>query len=76
MTTTQHGTRSRYAKGCRCPQCRAATAAYSAQLVARRVAQGAIPTVHGLSTYNNFRCRCDVCRAAMASYQRTRRAAR
>ena len=51
--------------GCRCPDCRAAHAAYVSAARARRIANGAPTTAHGKpSTFDNYACRCDLCVAA------------
>ena len=67
--STRHGHRNGYyVDGCRCPECKAAAAAYQKSLRARR--KGNCPpeshgTRHG---YTHFGCRCEPCTAANASY--------
>ncbi len=66
-------THGRYKSGCRCGDCRAASAAYTA---ARRAAWRANPPdpaflSHGRpSTYTEYGCRCGDCAAAMSDWQR------
>lgn len=57
----KHGTRTRYAKGCRCDPCKTAGYEY------RRQAKGSQPNKHGTYTaYSWNGCRCDECKAAGA----------
>ncbi len=79
---TEHGTRTGYARGCRCGQCRAYNAAYSqAQRDARpktpkkpRSDKGVKKVFihdedHGTTRgYGFFRCRCERCTRAAAEY--------
>lgn len=55
----EHGTVSRYGKGCRCAPCTAANTAKAREARARR--KGKQPPTHGYSAYNNWNCRCEVC---------------
>ena len=79
MSADDHGSRSTYMHhGCRCNDCRAATAAYEFRRrarLAREVAGGLYDVEHGShSTYVNYLCRCGPCTAASAEYHRKRRA--
>lgn len=54
-----HGTRYRYAQGCRCDDCKRVVSEY------QRSFRGREPAVHGtFSSYTNYACRCDLCKAA------------
>lgn len=72
--TAVHGSRSMYAIGCRCQECRAAVASASRSLRERQRQMGIdhpelIP--HGTYTgYTNWCCRCDECRKASREYQK------
>lgn len=81
VTDGRHGTTSSYVKGCRCELCRAANAAYSAVVRARRPKQmrkprsdkgvkrkSDGPKEHGTFSAYKHPCRCDLCRAAAAKY--------
>lgn len=68
----KHGTRSRYNnQKCRCPECKAASAAY-----ARSRRENSDPAklpseAHGKpGTYTNHACRCDLCKQAWRAYMR------
>jgi hypothetical protein len=64
-----HGIRSTYNAGCRCDECRAANAAWSAHLRARGWS-----VRHDLVGYRIYGCRCEVCTLANTEYQREYRA--
>lgn len=65
----EHGTLSRYQRGCSCDACRRANAASVAQRKAR-AAGTAKPWMHGrLNTYNYYACRCEACCQANRDYQ-------
>lgn len=71
----EHGTTTGYnTHGCRCDQCRAANAAYSRSLAARKRAGEPVrecsraPITHGTTRGYNRGCRCDDCRAARRRY--------
>lgn len=57
--TAEHGTESRYGRGCRCEACKAASAASRRK---RRATPN--PAVHGTATSYGNGCRCDECRQA------------
>jgi len=64
-----HGSETRYSRGCRCEPCRRA----AADARARRRLMPAVSR-HGVySSYSNG-CRCDECRAAYAKHRREQRA--
>lgn len=80
-----HGTRGRYARGCRCDECRAYNARVSAHYRSLYRRPGAkktrsdkgikkgpqVPLVHGTSSgYRSHQCRCDECRRWAADYNR------
>jgi hypothetical protein len=73
----RHGTRNMYNQGCRCQECKAATAAYArGRRKAKKVLADATPEMveHGkYSTYTNWRCRCELCCAANLEYHHARR---
>lgn len=62
-----HGTRNRYAGGCRCDLCRDANRLYAKEMSDRRrgrLAEMFDQLPHGsANTYRNWGCRCDACRA-------------
>ncbi len=59
--STPHGTHSKYARGCRCNECREAHRVYTA---ARRKAALAAGTLsHGRRSTFDAGCRCPKCRA-------------
>lgn len=60
----EHGTGSRYRRGCRCTSCRQANTTRVRAQRDKRQAAGAEPPEHGVSGYKNYRCRCDTCVAA------------
>jgi hypothetical protein len=81
---SEHGTRTGYARGCRCDECRAYNALYSS---GRRAQEPKTPRKtrsdkgvkkvsltlddHGTTrAYTYFRCRCDACKKAASSYNR------
>lgn len=78
-----HGTRSRYARGCRCEPCRDANAAYVTRWrhrtgrtdPARAIPAGTMAR-HGTETRHRYGCRCEACRAANAKAQGRRWRAR
>lgn len=74
----RHGTTNGYCNlGCRCAACRAAWAAYCADVKARREPLAADDPRHGRdATYTNHRCRCAACKAAHAVANARRKAAR
>lgn len=60
-----HGTRSRYASGCSCDECRRAIREYHRQLTQRGVAPN-----HGTNSgYSNYGCRCEACTRAHRDYE-------
>lgn len=66
----EHGLNG-YARGCRCPTCKAANAAYQAAMRKHRRAVGPPSNVqHGASCYSNWGCRCDICKTARSEYER------
>lgn len=77
--TAMHGSRRRYADGCRCRQCRLAIRFYARERQARAVAAGPRKNGHhGTSSeYINHACRCGPCTAAhsakCAEYARRRK---
>ena len=84
MATTsgrvEHGTLSRYAKGCRCDDCKGAN---RERTRAWRRAHATVDTQaipHGASGYTNYGCRCETCtdghRVRCNDYRSTRRAAK
>jgi hypothetical protein len=76
MSTAQHGNRSRYTAGCRCPRCTAAHNDYQRDLQRRRRAHGLPPgdPRHGSMTgYDNHGCRCTPCREAATRLRQRRR---
>lgn len=74
MTTSEHGKRGTYTKGCRCDACREANRSY---IESRRRAAGVQParlgpqSEHGTPGRYKRGCRCEACRAGEAA--RTRR---
>ncbi len=70
----RHGTSNGYKNlHCRCDRCRAAWAAYTAELRAERIEFGlaADDPRHGkATTYGNWGCRCRPCRDAWAAARR------
>jgi hypothetical protein len=70
-----HGTRSRYAAGCRCDLCRKANADWQFSACLRRAENLAYADVkHGSKdTYNNWMCRCTPCTTANAEHSRKTR---
>lgn len=85
----EHGTRTGYARGCRCGDCRAYTARYSYERRAMQPKQtrrarsdkgikkvSIKPEDHGTTrAYAFFKCRCDACKRAASDYNRTWREA-
>ena len=65
----EHGTRSQYRKGCKCPACKAAEAAYKREQVSRAAAK-TIP--HGTVQGYVYKCRCDACVQAKREYEKSR----
>ena len=59
-TASTHGSRNRYAKGCRCEKCTRSARDYMRKLRER----GGEPPSHGHSGYINYGCRCAVCTRA------------
>lgn len=58
----EHGTLSRYVKGCRCEQC---TEANRERTRARRAAHAGTPAEefrHGATGYTDYGCRCETCK--------------
>jgi rubredoxin len=75
MAEIAHGTASGYeAKGCRCPECRAAMTEARRRVRARRrelAARGGRPVEHGTwAAYTTDGCRCPECRAFKAAYMK------
>lgn len=80
----EHGTRTGYARGCRCDLCKAFTATYSRDYRAKQpklprrprsdmgVRRVSIrPEDHGTTrAYSYFKCRCDACKRAATDYNR------
>lgn len=80
----EHGTRTGYARGCRCGSCRAYNAGYSKTVRERQpklprkprsdkgIKKVSIkPEDHGTTRgYGFFKCRCDACTKAAADYNR------
>jgi predicted transcriptional regulator len=62
----EHGTLSRYEKGCACDPCRAANRAHHRSLLGKK------PPTHGASGYSNYGCRCRVCRNGKLVYDRSK----
>ena len=60
----QHGKRSAYNRGCRCPECQEANLLHKREYRARVQAEGREPRTHGYGGYTNWGCRCEVCKAA------------
>lgn len=74
MATPLHGTSARYARGCRCSECRAEAARRVREW--RHDVAGRTPpdTVHGtIHGYSNWRCRCELCRHAKSTYDHARK---
>lgn len=85
----EHGSRTGYARGCRCTSCRAYNARYSRTVRERQpklprrprsdkgVKKVSIkPDDHGTTRgYGFFKCRCDACTRAASDYNRTWREA-
>jgi hypothetical protein len=65
----KHGTRSQYRKGCKCPACKAAEAAYKREQVSR-AATKTIP--HGTVQGYVYKCRCEACVQAKRAYEASR----
>lgn len=68
-TDPPHGTALKYRHGCRCTDCRAASAAEKLAFIARQRATGLKPgdPRHGTAVgASNWGCRCSDCRAALA----------
>jgi hypothetical protein len=74
MTTSPHGTLSRYVNlHCRCQACREANTIHHRAYRAVPVQLAKDDPRHGkASTYNNYACRCGECSLAKAEYERSR----
>jgi len=72
MTTgesTRHGHHNGYyVDGCRCDLCKAACAAYTRMMRAKRRANIPLHDEGSRHLYANFGCRCELCKAANATY--------
>jgi hypothetical protein len=64
--TAQHGSLSRYSRGCACEECRRANRESHRSLIGRP------PPTHGASGYTNYGCRCQVCRDGRLVYERAK----
>lgn len=66
------GTHRGYCNGCRCDECKAATAAYQRERrAARKASIQGDESWHGtLSGYTNYQCRCAECSSAWTTYGR------
>lgn len=74
----EHGTRTRYGKGCRCLSCRVANRTYMRSLRAKHLAAGlaAGDSRHGTpGGYTHYGCRCTDCTAANTAACRRSRTA-
>lgn len=74
---SEHGTITRYVRGCRCDECRGANNAYKrkhGQTTRARARSGHLAPdapQHGtVGGYTNHACRCEPCRTAYATYRR------
>jgi len=74
---SDHGTRARYKRGCRCVRCNDANTAHGARMRANakaRSAEQAALVPHGeISGYTYWGCRCEKCGRARRSYDRAYR---
>jgi hypothetical protein len=66
---SDHGTTSRYSKGCRCADCTEASVAYQMKRKAIKIANGFENCTHGLASTHTLGCRCDDCRDGWREYQ-------
>ena len=67
--STRHGHRNGYyVDGCRCDPCKAAAAAYTRDMRAKRKLNVPAHDEGSRHMYANFGCRCDACKLANAAY--------